>query len=313
MFNLLRVFVSLLLITNLVSSCASQPSGRPPYIDLLHRHTVHTTMVDSRTLAYLDEGQGPPVILIHGFGGSMWQWEHQQEALARRYRVITIDMLGSGLSDKPEIDYSPAFLLNSFTEFMDSLGIQQATLIGNSMGAGVAMGMALTHPDRVAKLVLVSGFPAKVRESIASPSYKGFVNTPPPIWLARLGMWVAGRWTTKRILTEIIHDPQQITPLIIERSYQNRQDPRFLHPLYSQINHLQEWEEHFAPRLEEITHPTLIIWGEKDGVFPPTVGRDIHRIIPHSAFLEVPDSGHIPQWENPQVVNPAILEFLSSQ
>ncbi len=311
MLNLLRVFVSLLLITSLVTSCTLKTPRTPRHINLLHQHTVHTTTVNGHRLAYLDEGQGAPVILIHGFGGSMWQWEHQQKELAQHYRVITLDMLGSGLSDKPEIDYAPTLLLNSITEFMDKAGIQQATLIGNSMGAGVAIGMALTHPERVSKLVLISGFPANMVESIASPSYKRFINTRPPIWLARLGMWIAGRWATKGILTEIIHNPNYITPLVIERSYRNRQDPGFLPPLYSQIDQIQEWEEHFAPRLGDISHPTLIIWGKDDRVFPPSVGQTMHTTMTQSTFLEVPNSGHIPQWENPTIVNPAILQFLA--
>lgn len=310
--NFGRVFTLLLLLTLLVTGCTSKPSGLPQHINLMHRHAVHTTKVQGHTLAYLDEGKGPPIILIHGFGGSMWQWEHQQEELAEHFRVITLDMLGSGLSDKPETDYSPTFTLNTFAEFMDNLGIPQATLVGNSMGAGVAIGMALTQPERVSKLVLVDGFPAHIVESIASPSYKRFVTTRPPIWLARLGMWLAGRWTTTRILTEIIHDPKLMTPVVIERSYQNRQGSGFLPPLYSQIDQIPEWEEHFAPRFGEITQPTLIIWGEHDRVFPSTVGKTMHASIPHSTFLEIPNSGHIPQWENPKFVNPALLKFLQS-
>ena len=298
------VSIPLLLLTIFVTSCTTIPPAPPPHINLVHRHTVHTTTVQGHTLAYLDEGQGPPIILIHGFGGSMWQWEHQQKALAVHNRVITIDMLGSGLSDKPEIDYSPTFMLTAFTNFMNNLDIQQATLIGNSMGAGVAIGMALTHPDRVSKLVLIDGFPANVVDSIASPSYKRFVNARPPIWLARLSMWLAGRWATTRILTEIIHDKKLITPVMIERSYQNRKTAGFLPPLYSQIEHIPDWEEHFASRLHNITQPTLLIWGEHDHVFPTTVGRTMQASIPHSTFLEVPNAGHIPQWESPQVREP---------
>jgi len=310
--QLAPIHVLLLLIILLVTSCTPKPPTTPQYIDLLQRHTVHTTTINGHTLTYLDEGQGPPLILIHGFGGSMWQWEHQQEALAEHHRVITIDMLGSGLSDKPETDYSPTFILKTFTEFMDTLGIPQATLIGNSLGAGVAIGMALTHPERVSTLVLVDGFPANVVDSIASPSYKRFVHTRPPLWLARLGMWLAGRWATTRILTEIIYDPKLITPVVIERSYQNRKASGFLPPLYSQIEQIPEWEKRFAPQLGDITQPTLIIWGEHDRVFPTTVGQTMHKTIPHSTFLEVPHSGHIPQWEQPQVVNQAILKFLHS-
>ena len=305
------LLVQMLFITLLVTSCTTSTPTRPQTINLAHRHAVQTTTVLGHTLAYLDEGQGPPIILLHGFGGSMWQWEHQQEALAKDHRVITPDMLGSGLSDKPDIDYSPAFLLNAFTEFMDNMGIPQATLVGNSMGAALAIGMALTHPERVSKLVLISGFPAKIAESIASSSYKRFIDSRPPIWLARIGLWLTGRWATKRILTEIIYDPTLVTPIVIERSYQNRKASGFLPPLYSQIEHIPDWEKDFGPRLKDITQPTFIIWGDQDRVFPSAVGQTMHDTIPHSMFFQVSNSGHIPQWERPEIVNPALLQFFN--
>lgn len=306
------VIVPLLLFTLLVSSCTTKPPALPEHINLVHRHAIHTTTVKSHTLAYLDEGKGTPIILIHGFGGSMWHWEHQQEALAQHYRVLTLDLLGSGLSDKPVTNYSPTFMLDYITEFMDTLNIPQATFIGNSLGAGMAIGMALKHPKRVSKLILIDGFPANVVENIASPPYKRFINSRPPIWLTRLGMTLTGRWATKRILTEIIHDPTLITSVVIERSYQNRQSSGFLQPLYSQVEQIPEWEEHFASHFDQITQTTLIIWGEYDGIFPSLVGQSMHASIPNSTFLKVPNSGHIPQWENPQIVNPAILNFLQT-
>ena len=102
-------------------------------------------------MAYLDSGEGPPVILIHGLGGSMWHWEHQQVALARSCRIITPDLLGAGLSEKPERPYTPTFLLDTFRAFMDNLNIQKAALIGSSMGAGIAIGMSLKYPARVTR------------------------------------------------------------------------------------------------------------------------------------------------------------------
>ncbi len=292
-------------------SCSTTTPQLPQQIDLLQRYPIKTTQIEGHRLAYLDIGQGPPVILLHGFGGSMWQWEQQQTALAQTHRVLTLDMIGAGLSDKPDLTYSPTFMLNTFTAFMDNLNIKQATLIGNSMGAGVAAAMALANPERVNKLVLISGFPANVVESTSSPSYRRFVEHRPPIWLAKIGLWMAGRWATEQVLKEIIFDHRLITPILIERSFRNRTDRGFLHPLYSQLDHLPEWENDYAPRLTQISQPTLIIWGTDDRIFPPSVGQTMHATIPNSTYLEVPNSGHIPQWENPQVINPALLQFLS--
>jgi pimeloyl-ACP methyl ester carboxylesterase len=93
----------------------------------------------------------------------MWQWENQYSPLAQTHRVLIPDLLGSGLSDKPEAVYSPENLVKFFHDFMDSLEIKQATLIGNSMGAGLAMAMALDYPNHVDQLVLISGFPPQIK------------------------------------------------------------------------------------------------------------------------------------------------------
>ena len=302
----------LLLYAFVTTSCTTITPSLPQHIDLLQQYTVHSTRVDGHRITYLDIGQGSPIILLHGFGGSMWHWEHQQQALSRNHRVITIDMLGSGLSDKPTIDYTPTFLLHVLEQFMSNLGISNATLVGNSLGAGLALGLAISFPEKVDKLILISGFPAKVIENLDSPSYRRFVEHPPPVWLAKVGNWVAGRWATERLLKEIIYNHDLISPVVVERSYRNRSDLGFLHPLYSLASHLKEWETHLAPRLAHITQPTLIVWGAQDQIFSPRVGNGLKKLLRHSTMQEIPEAGHLPQWEKADVVNRIILQFLGA-
>src|SRR5213080_2387897 len=149
----------MLLLSSLLFTSCTAPSEVPTWFDSIHRIPVRTVLVQGHRIAYLDAGKGPPVILVHGFGGSMWQWEYQQTALSATHRVITLDLLGSGLSDKPDIDYTPSQMVESFCAFMDTLGIQRAALVGNSMGAGLVIGTALTYPDRVDRLILIGGMP----------------------------------------------------------------------------------------------------------------------------------------------------------
>jgi len=264
-------------------------------------------------VAYLDHGKGPPAILIHGLGGSMWHWEHQQVALARSCRIITPDLLGSGLSEKPDCVYSPAFLLDAFRAFMDTLHIQRATLIGSSMGAGLAAGMSLEHPDRVAGLMLIGGFPANILDSMQSSRTKQFIKHRPALWLSKLGSRITGRWSIKRILNEIILDQALISPMVVERVHRLRFQPGFFQAMYSLLDHIPEWETTFAPRLNEISHSTLILWGAYDQIFAPSVGQTLHTTIPGSSFLIAPNAGHLPQWESPDFVNAAILQFLASE
>lgn len=293
----------------MVSSCTTSPDI-PHWFDSIERLPIHMAMVDGQRIAYLDAGQGPPVILIHGFGGSMWQWEYQQAALAAHYRVVTLDLLGSGLSDKPEIEYRPDQLLSSFRKFMDALDIPRATLVGNSMGAGLAIGMALSHPDRVDRLVLIAGFPDHIAEKLKSPLIRRAIESRAPAWLITLGSWFFGRSTMETVLKEIVYDHSLLTPAVLERSNRNRQRPGLIAPILSVSRNLPLWEEGYAQRLSDIRHRTIILWGEEDRVFPAQVGRDLQRVIPGSTLELIPKAGHIPQWEQPEVVNPLIIKFL---
>jgi pimeloyl-ACP methyl ester carboxylesterase len=308
MLNRRGVAVSLALL--IVMTACSSPPPIPPYFEAFERIPIHTLEVNGEHVAYLDIGQGQPVILIHGFGGSMWQWEHQQQPLSAEFRLITPDLIGSGLSTKPDIEYRPEQMLEYFIGFMDALRIRQATLVGNSMGAGLAIGMALTYPDRVSQLVLIDGLPANVRERLTSPSIKRALDTAAPSWLASFGNWLFGGVMIESVLEEIVHDPALLTPAVIERSNRNRQRPGVIPPLMTVRDTLPLWESGFATRIGEIRHPTLILWGEEDRVFPLPTGEDLQRTIKGSALVRIPNAGHIPQWERPDLANRAMIEFL---
>ena len=302
--------IALLLASIFVMAACSSPLPIPPSFEAFDRIPLHTVDVKGQHMAYLELGQGQPVILIHGFGGSMWQWEHQQRSLSASFRLITPDLIGSGLSAKPEIEYRPDQMLDYFVGFMDALHIQRAALVGNSMGAGLAMGMSLAHPERVSRLVLIGGLPANVRERVTSPSIKRALDTTAPSWLASFGNWLFGGAMIETVLKEIVHDPALLTPAVLERSNRNRQRPGIIPPLMTVQDTLPLWENGFATRIGEIGHPTLIVWGEEDRVFPLPVGEELNRTIKGSTLVRIPSAGHIPMWERPDLTNRAIIEFL---
>lgn len=303
------MWVILPLIVLLLTACTG-PSDIPTWFDSIERIPVRTVLVQGHRIAYLDAGKGPPVILVHGLGGSMWQWEYQQTALSAAHRVITLDLLGSGLSDKPDLAYTPTEMVEFLREFMDRLAVPRATLVGNSMGAGLAIGMALTYPDRVDRLVLISGFPDRIRDKLGSPMFRRAVDSWMPIWLVSLGNRFTGRWLTRDVLREIVYDHGLLTPAVVERSYLNRRHPGLIPPMLTLIRNLPLWEEGFARRLSQVRLPTLIVWGAEDRVFPPQVGRDLHAALPGSSFALIPEAGHLPQWERPDQVNRVLLNFL---
>jgi pimeloyl-ACP methyl ester carboxylesterase len=299
-----------LLALCLLASCSSPQI--PQWFDAFSRMPVRTVEVDGYRLAYLDRGTGPILILIHGFGGSLWQWEYQQVLSHHGYRVITLDLLGSGFSDKPPLEYRPQEVLRFFLGFMDKLAIPQAALVGNSMGAGVALAVALTAPERVGRLILIGGLPADIKGRLASPLVRKALESSPPVWLAQLGAKLFGSSLGEKVLQEIIHDQSLITPAVLDRSDRNRRQPGLIGPILAVGKTLPDWESQYAPRLHEIRQPTLIIWGEEDRVFPPAVGRSLSETITASRLTLIPRAGHIPQWEQPEPVNQAIRAFLES-
>lgn len=305
----MRVLLLCLSLLSCGAGCALSPPELPERADSFHQLPIRTIQVRGATLAYLDVGQGPPLILLHGLGGSMWQWEYQQLPLSATYRVLTLDQVGSGLSDKPAIEYTPADMVEFVKGFMDALGLDRASFVGQSMGAGVAIGMALTYPERVDRLILISGFPDHVRENLSSGPMKEALDTWAPVWLAQLANWLAGQGPTRRVLEEVVHDHTLLTPDVIERSYRNRKRPGILPPLFGLMRSLPLWEAGFAKRLGDIRQPTLILWGSEDRVFPARVGQGLHTKIPGSRFELIPKTSHLPQWESPDLVNEHILAF----
>ena len=299
-----------LLALCLLASCSTPQI--PQWFEAFSRLPVKTVEVDGYRLAYLDQGTGPILILIHGFGGSLWQWEYQQVLSHHGYRVITVDLLGSGFSDKPALEYHPQEVLGFFLGFMDQLAIPQATLVGNSMGAGVALAVALTAPERVERLVLIGGLPPDIKGRLASPLVRKALDSSVPSWLAELGAKLFGSSVGERVLREIIYDHSIITPAVLDRSERNRRQPGLIGPILAVGKTLPDWESHYAPRLHQIRQPTLIIWGEEDRIFPPAVGQALSKTIAGSRLTLVPRAGHIPQWEQPEAVNHTIREFLKS-
>ena len=112
------------------------------------------------------------------------------------------------------------------------------------------------------------------------------------------------------MLKEIIHDHALVTPAVLDRSDRNRQRGNMIGPLLAIRDSLPLWEQDYAARIKDIRHATLILWGAQDRLFPPQVGRDLQATIPGSRLIVIPDAGHIPQWERPQVVNRHLVDFL---
>jgi pimeloyl-ACP methyl ester carboxylesterase len=239
----------------------------------------------------------------------MWVWEKQIEALSQSYRVYALDLIGHGFSDRPKIPYSPETYIHFLRDFMERVGIDKATLIGNSMGGGVAWAMAIVFPERVDRLILINCAPPDVLHSVKNESFQMLVAIKDIPLLPYLVIAGRNRNSIKLILLECVSDIKLITPEILNRQYQLSKIKGTTWALYSTFKHAEEALP-FRDKLPLIRHPTLLIWGEKDIILPPHVGEALQQAIMGSMFKRIEKSGHIPMWETPDEVNRAILDFL---
>ena len=287
----------------------SIPLVRPALFDWNPSLSPQTAQINGHTISYTVKGEGNPLVLIHGYGAGIWVWEKQIEVLSQRYRVYAVDLIGHGFSDRPKIPYTPEAYIHCLRDFMDGVGIEKATLVGNSMGGGIAWAMAILFPERVDRLILVDCVPPDVLQQVKNESFRMLAAIKDIPFLPYLVMAARNRHSIRQILVECISDIRLITPEVVNRQFQLSRIKGTTWALYSTFKHAKE-----ALKLKDqfplIRKPTLFIWGERDLIFPPQVGEILHQSIAGSKFQRIEKSGHIPMWETPGEVNQAILDFL---
>lgn len=274
------------------------------------RFSPQFVTVNGHRTAYIRHGDGPPVVLLHGYAGAIWNWEHQIEPLGRRFTLFIPDLIGQGLSDKPRVAYTPAFYLDWLRGFLDAVGVRRAALVGHSMGGGLALSLGLSDPNRVDRLVLIAGFPQDVLSRIRGPYLKLFARLGSGM-LFGLGYRLLGRRAFRKFIGGLVWDRRTVTSEVIERAYRLRKEYGKARPLWSTLTHIDVWETDYAPRLNAVTTPTLIVWGRDDRFLPVAAGETLHRTIPGSRLAVLPNAGHLPMWERPDEVNRLIMESLS--
>ncbi len=303
----IRWIVSILL-TPLFYGC-SIPLVRPSRIDWNPSLSPQTIEIKGHTIFYIVKGEREPLILIHGYGAGMWVWERQIEILSQFYRVYALDLIGHGFSDRPKIDYTPDAYIHFLRDFMDGVGIEKATLIGNSMGGGIAWAMATFFPERVKKLILIDCVPPDVLNQVKNESFRTLVAIKDIPLLPYLVIGSRSKNSIQWILQECLSDIKLITPEILNRQYQLSKIKGTTWVLYSTLKNASD-ARRLEGHLSRIGHPTFLIWGKWDLIFPPAVGEEIHQAIKGSRFQVIEKSGHIPMWETSEEVNQAILSFL---
>jgi len=267
-----------------------------------------------RRVIYRVAGSGPPIVLIHGMLNSSSHWQAVALNLAREYTVIAPDLIGHGDSAAPRGDYSLGAHAASIRDLLSALGVERATIVGHSLGGGVAMQFYYQFPQRVQRLVLVSsgGLGHEVSPMLRSAALPGtsalLSVTIHPRVLGALRL--AGRRLRDREIRAGVYIQAVARALSPLENAGARE--AFLQTLRAVIDvHGQRVSATDRLYLLE-SMPTLIVWGERDNTIPLSHGREAHEAVPHSHFRTLPRAAHFPHLEDPDGLSQALRTFISS-
>ena len=267
--------------------------------------------LDGFNLHYRDEGSRdkPALVLIHGVVASLHTWDDWMPAFARDYRIIRFDVPGFGLTG-PARDgqYSAERMIKVLGLLLDYLQVQQAVLVGNSLGGYIAWNFALAAPARVSKLVLIdpAGYPmAKVPWMIAAAALPGATRLM-PLWMPR-ALIAQG-------IREVYAEPSRIKPGVVDRYYDLSRRPgnrRAMMDIFRVLLQVNKLELQGTPaRVAQIKAPTLLLWGEGDRWISPQHVPLWQRDLPGIQVKTYPGVGHIPMEEIPEQSAADTLRFL---
>jgi pimeloyl-ACP methyl ester carboxylesterase len=246
----------------------------------------------------------PALILLHGFGASLETWEPWAKALSPRFRVIRLDLPGFGLTGAdPRGDYTDARTMKILIGLMDQLGIERASLVGNSLGGRIAWNFAARHPERVMRLVLVSP------DGFASPGFDYDKAHETPM-LMRALPYVAPREMLKANLAAAYARPEALSDATLTRYRDMMLAPGIRRAILARMS--QTILRDPAPTLARIQAPTLLLWGEEDRMIPIANAADYLRHLPQAELIGLPDLGHLPFEEDPVRSLAPVERFLSA-
>lgn len=287
------------------------------FSDLDYPYPVHYQQLgDGQEVAYVDKGEGAAIILIHGLGSYIPAWKKTIPALTENHRVVALDLPGFGKSSKDASSYSMPFFAKTVADLQDSLGIEKATWVGHSMGSQIALRAALNHPDKVNRLVLLAPAGFETFTEQEGTMMSNFVTTQSikatPDSLVRQ--------TFKATFFDFPKEAQfMIEDRVAIRSAENFDGyaRAYAGSVQAMLNG-PVFEE-----LPDINQEALIIFGKQDMLIPnrqlhanlstKKVAESGHQQLPNSTLKMVDQAGHFVHFEQSEMVNKEILNFLNSK
>lgn len=262
-------------------------------------------------VAYRDEGSGPVLLLIHGMAGSSRTWDAVLPELAKKYRVIAPDLPGHGLSAKPRGDYSLGAFAAFLRDLLRELEVETATIVGQSLGGGVAMQFTYQHPEYCERLILIGsgGLGPDVNWTLRLLSAPGAELVLPII--APRPVLDVGNKIRSWLSSAGVHSPRADETW---RSYSSLADREtrqaFLRTLRSVVDYRGQAVSALNRLYLNSEMPTLLIWGDHDKIIPVAHGYAAHEAIPGSRLEVLEGIGHYPHAEALTAVVAIIDDFL---
>ena len=246
--------------------------------------------------------QAATILMVHGFGASLHTWEPWAQALSGTYRVVRLDLPGSGLSDPdPNADYSDGRTMALLLVLMDQLGITKAHVVGHSIGGRIAWNFAAHHPQRVDHLVLLSP------DGFASPGFDYGQKPDVPLVLS-LMRYVLPKPLLRINLEPAYADPSVMTDALATRYHALMRAPGSRQALLQRMEQTVLTDP--VPWLRRIQAPTLLLWGDRDAFIPISNAADFVRALPRAQLVTLPGVGHVPQEEAETAALTHLRKFL---
>ena len=316
--RMLRVLQLIMCVCTIVSlsACVKRLDTRvimhPAAHDKFVKIDTEVRDVDIHYLEY--PGEGRDIVLIHGFGSSTFTWEDMVPKLQQKFRdhrspaphVWAVDMKGFGWSDKPfNAKYDPFTLTEDVYAWMEKIGIDNATVVGNSLGGAIAWILALDHPEKVGRLVLIDagGYPPD-KDTFAASTWVPF----PDFWVNLC----FNRWLVKRGLHKAFYDAGKITDTRIDAYFDRLRTRGGIDSQVAAATSIDpELALTYSGRIHDIKQETMIIWGRNDNWIPLKFGCRFNHDIKRSTLVVIPQCGHVPQEEKPDEVAQILYQFLA--
>ena len=260
----------------------------------------------------VERGEGPPVLLIHGFGTNSFTWRHIAPDLARDHKVIAVDLKGFGRSDKPfDERYAASDQAKLLRQLILERDLRDLTIVGHSYGGGIALLLALEADSRlqgrIAKLVLLD----TIAYPQAIPVFFKLLDTPV---VSQLGVRMAPPTMQIQLALRIAYfDNSKIGPDEVKAYAEPMETAAGKHALiYSARQIMPDDAEQISARYSSIELPTLILWCDHDRIVPIDIGLKLKRAMPNATFRIIDQCGHMPQEEQPEETMLQIRQFLGT-